>query len=65
MGSTLAIRGVLPSNGGTRIFFTFPIGAEMILWGALMGAFVGFAGSVVPAWNARKVKVSDVFAKIA
>jgi hypothetical protein len=30
-----------------------------------MGAFVGFTGSIVPAWNARKVRVSDVFAKIA
>jgi putative ABC transport system permease protein len=63
--STLAVRGILPSTSATRIFFSFPIQAEMILWGALIGAFVGFAGSIVPAWNARKVKVSDVFAKIA
>ncbi|HTU17438.1 MAG TPA: ABC transporter permease [Gemmataceae bacterium] len=63
--STLAVRDFLPAARATRIFFTFPIGAEMILWGTLIGALVGFAGSVVPAWNARKVKVSDVFAKIA
>jgi putative ABC transport system permease protein len=63
--STVAVTGILPSTSATRVFFTFPIQAHMILWGALMGAFVGFAGSVVPAWNARKVKVSDVFAKIA
>lgn len=65
MCSTLAVRGILPAGSASRIFFTFPIGAEIILWGALMGAFVGFAGSITPAWNARKVKVSDVFAKIA
>lgn len=65
LGSTLAVRDILPSTSATRIFVTFPIRAEMVVWGALMGAFVGFAGSVVPAWNARKVKVSDVFAKIA
>jgi len=63
--STLAVHGVVPSTNATRIFVMFPIRLEMILWGALMGTFVGFAGSVLPAWNARKVKVSDVFAKIA
>jgi putative ABC transport system permease protein len=63
--SMLAVTGALPNNNVTRIFFLFPIQGHVILWGALMGAFVGFAGSVVPAWNARKVKVSDVFAKIA
>lgn len=63
--STLAVGGILPSASATRIFFLFPIGPHMVLWGVLMGAFVGFAGSVLPAWNARKVKVSDVFAKIA
>jgi putative ABC transport system permease protein len=65
LGSTLAVNGVLPGAHAARIFLAFPIRAEMILWGALMGAFVGFAGSIAPAWNARKVKVSDVFAKIA
>jgi putative ABC transport system permease protein len=63
--STLAVHGILPGSGATRIFFTFPIHLPMVLWGSLMGAGVGFCGSVVPAWNARKVKVSDVFAKIA
>jgi ABC-type lipoprotein release transport system permease subunit len=65
LSSTLAVSGVLPSNGATRIFFMFPIRIETLFWGVVIGAFVGFAGSVIPAWNARKVKVSDVFAKIA
>jgi ABC-type antimicrobial peptide transport system permease subunit len=63
--SALAISGIVPSSGYTRIFFLFPIRPDMIFWGGLIGAFVGFAGSVIPAWNARRVRVSDVFAKIA
>jgi putative ABC transport system permease protein len=63
--STIAVHGLLPGISATRIFLAFPIRAEMVFWGALMGALAGFAGSAVPAWNARKVKVSDVFAKIA
>ena len=65
LASTLAVSGVVSNNSATRIFFMFPIQSSMLLWGILIGAFVGFAGSVIPAWNARKVKVSDVFAKIA
>jgi putative ABC transport system permease protein len=61
LSSTLAVHGFLPSNPATRIFFSFPIQAAMVLWGALLGAL----GSIVPAWNAWQVKVSDVFAKIA
>jgi putative ABC transport system permease protein len=65
LASTLAVSGMVSNNSATRIFFMFPISSSMLLWGVLIGAFVGFAGSVIPAWNARKVKVSDVFAKIA
>jgi putative ABC transport system permease protein len=63
--STLAVGGIVTNSAVTRIFLLFPIQTGMLLWGVLMGALVGFAGSVVPAWSARAVKVSDVFAKIA
>jgi putative ABC transport system permease protein len=63
--SALAEGGGLSPSGFTRLFTLFPIRADALLWGVLLGALVGFAGSVVPAWNARGVKVSDVFAKIA
>lgn len=63
--SALAVSGIVSAGGFVRVFLLFPIGAEMIVWGVLMGALVGIAGSVVPAWNARRVRVSDVFAKIA
>jgi putative ABC transport system permease protein len=63
--SAFAGSGGLPPSGFTRLFTLFPIRADALLWGVALGALVGFAGSVVPAWNARGVKVSDVFAKIA
>jgi putative ABC transport system permease protein len=63
--SVLALSGLLPPSGFTRLFYLFPIGMESIPWGMLVGAMVGFAGSIIPAWNARAIKVSDVFAKIA
>ena len=63
--SAFAESGALPLSGFTRLFSLFPIRADALLWGVLLGALVGFAGSVIPAWNARSVKVSDVFAKIA
>jgi putative ABC transport system permease protein len=63
--STVALSGLLPSSGFTQLFCLFPIRGDSILWGALLGALLGFAGSIIPAWNARGVKVSDVFAKIA
>jgi putative ABC transport system permease protein len=63
--SSLALGGHLPWPGLTQMFHLFPIGAEAMLWGLVLGALVGLAGSAIPAWNARGVKVSDVFAKIA
>lgn len=63
--SAAALSGLVPSSGFTRLFYLFPIPFEAILWGLMLGALVGFAGSVLPAWNARGVKISDVFARIA
>lgn len=63
--SALAQRGWLPSEGFAGFLTLFPIPPETMAWGALLGAAVGFVGSVLPAWQARKVKVSDVFARIA
>jgi putative ABC transport system permease protein len=47
-----------------QFLLEFPIPPVYVLWGLAMGAGVGFVGSVVPAWGAPKVKVSDVFSKI-
>jgi len=46
-------------------FGSFFIPAAALYWGAGMGALTALAGSIVPAWTARSVKVADVFAKVA
>jgi putative ABC transport system permease protein len=38
---------------------------DALWWGILFGAFTSVIGSIVPAWGARNVKVSEVFAKVA
>lgn len=63
--SELAARRILPDHPASNFLLAFPISADYLAWGALLGAFVGGIGSVLPAWSARTVKVSDVFAKIA
>lgn len=53
--------------------FSLPIGFFGIFmvanaapwWGLTIGALTALAGSVVPAWTARSVKVSEVFSKVA
>jgi putative ABC transport system permease protein len=39
--------------------------ADALWWGAAVGAATSLAGSLLPAWSARSVKVADVFAKVA
>jgi putative ABC transport system permease protein len=63
--SALAINGTLPPSAMTQTFLMFPVQPWSIPLGLLLGAGVGFLGSALPAWGARQVKVSDVFAKIA
>ncbi|MBA4017633.1 MAG: ABC transporter permease [Pirellula sp.] len=55
--------------GGINIqiafFSKFYIPQAALWWGPLMGVGTALAGSFLPAWTARSVKVSDVFAKVA
>ena len=46
-------------------FGAFYIPPEAILWGVTVGLVTAWVGSIVPAWSAQKVKVSEVFAKVA
>jgi len=46
-------------------FGAFYIPIEALYWGPLIGVGTAFVGSFMPAWTARSVKVSDVFAKVA
>lgn len=34
-------------------------------WGPTLGVFTAFLGGILPAWNACRVKVSEVFARVA
>jgi putative ABC transport system permease protein len=46
-------------------FPVFRIPEMAMLWGLAIGAGTAFLGSVLPAWTARSVKVSEVFARVA
>jgi putative ABC transport system permease protein len=46
-------------------YSTFPIPPAAAVWGALVGAGTALVGSIVPAWSARTVKVSEVFSRVA
>jgi putative ABC transport system permease protein len=46
-------------------FPVFMVPRAALWWGLLMGAGTALAGSILPAWSARSVKVSEVFAKVA
>jgi putative ABC transport system permease protein len=55
--------------GGIKIpigfFPVFYVPPQALWWGPLLGGATAFLGSALPAWNARGVKVSEVFAKVA
>jgi putative ABC transport system permease protein len=46
-------------------FPAFLVPADAWWWGAAIGGLTALAGSLLPAWSARSVRVSEVFAKIA
>lgn len=53
---------------GVKIAFfdAFTITNDLLLvYGPLLGVMVGVVGAALPSWNARKVKVSEVFAQVA
>lgn len=45
-------------------FPVFRIPEAALLWGLAIGTLTAFLGSMVPAWTARSVKVSEVFSKV-
>src|SRR5262249_48011630 len=42
-----------------------PMPAAVLWWGPAIGGGTAILGSLVPAWAARSVKVSEVFSKVA
>jgi putative ABC transport system permease protein len=46
-------------------FGKFKVADSALWWGPTVGALAAAAGSFLPAWSARKVKVTEVFSRIA
>lgn len=46
-------------------FPAFLIPVDALWWGPAVGAGTALAGSLLPAWTARSVRVAEVFAKVA
>ncbi|MER3439877.1 MAG: ABC transporter permease [Gemmataceae bacterium] len=46
-------------------FPEFLVPRASLWWGPVLGAATAVAGSILPAWTARAVRVSEVFAKVA
>ena len=46
-------------------FSSFPVLDGALWWGAAIGFITAFAGSILPALSTRKIKVVDVFSKVA
>lgn len=45
-------------------FPNFLVPIDAFWWGPVMGGGTALAGSLIPAWNARSVRVADVFARV-
>jgi putative ABC transport system permease protein len=67
VGSTwLLVNKVLEGIKFPVAFFpAFYIATAALWWGPLIGGLTALAGSIMPAWAARSVKVSEVFSKVA
>ncbi|HEV8063085.1 MAG TPA: ABC transporter permease, partial [Gemmataceae bacterium] len=46
-------------------FPSFQIFIDALWWGLLFGGLASFAGAILPAWSAQRVKASEVFSKVA
>jgi putative ABC transport system permease protein len=46
-------------------FGKFKITDAALWWGPTVGALAAAVGSFLPAWSARRVKVTEVFSRIA
>lgn len=62
----LIISKINKAVGGNFKFFDKMDFPTEILWiGPALGIAIGLVGAALPSWNARKVKVSEVFAQVA
>jgi putative ABC transport system permease protein len=60
------VHGILGGIKFPIAFFPiFDIYPDALWWGLVFGAATALAGSILPAWSARTVRVSEVFSKVA
>jgi putative ABC transport system permease protein len=45
-------------------FDNFKSPEEILIYGPILGVVVGIFGAALPSWNARRVKVSEVFSQV-
>lgn len=65
-GTFLIINKVIGGIKFPVAFFpAFKVPLEALWWGPLIGGLTALAGSLVPSWSARSVKVAEVFSKVA
>jgi putative ABC transport system permease protein len=61
--------GAINAYGGLKFpiafFPAFRVPIEALWWGLKWGSLTALAGSIIPAWSARSVKVAEVFSKIS
>jgi putative ABC transport system permease protein len=69
LSAVLTVYFINEVMGGLKLpiafFQAFTIPYAAIWWGLAVGFGTACIGSLVPAWNARRVRVSDVFSKVA
>lgn len=52
-------------GGSFKFFDNWDTDPMILVYGPILGVLVGLIGAALPSWNARKVKVSEVFAQVA
>lgn len=69
IGSAITFASINYGTGGIRIpivwFSAFYVPRAVFWWGPVLGGLTAFLGGIVPAWSACRVKVSEVFARVA
>jgi putative ABC transport system permease protein len=52
-------------GGSFKFFDNWDTDPWILLYGPILGVLVGLVGAALPSWNARRVKLSEVFAQVA
>ena len=63
-GAYVVINGMGGFKFPIAFFPTFLIPIDALWWGFCIGTLTSLAGSILPAWSACSVKVSEVFSKV-